>query len=214
MEQSSWDLHYHTISKQTLTPAATLTFALEQFAKEQIVPDKKRAIDLGFGNGIDCIALLTNGWQLTAIDKEHAAGEKLKQLIAPGDAINLNIIHQPFEEVELEPAMLINATFSLPFCSPVHFGKLWKKILNALQPGSRFAGHFFGPEDSWAIRENMTFHTQAELKELFTGFSIEQMEETKRDGKTIGGAIKHWHVFHVVAQYQQDDQHIQEIFNH
>lgn len=208
MEQPSWSLHYNTVSKQTLTPAATLAFALEQFGKEQIAPGQKRAIDLGFGNGIDSIALLANGWQLTAIDKEHAAGEKLKQLVAPGDAINLNIIHQPFEEVELEPAMLINASFSLPFCSPAHFGRLWKKILDALQPGSRFAGHFFGTEDSWAIRKDMTFHTQAELQELFARFSIEQMEETKREGKTIGGVIKHWHVFHVVAKYHEYDQHV------
>lgn len=202
MEQSSWNLHYNNIAKKALTPAATLSFALEQFSKEQVAAGQKTAIDLGFGNGIDSMALLANGWRLTAIDKEPTAGVHLKQSVSPDDATRLNIINKPFEEVKLQPAMLINATFSLPFCSPQHFPLLWKNILIALQPGGRFAGHFFGPEDSWYTREDMTFHTPALLQELFTGFSIEQLEETKREGKTISGAVKHWHVYHIVAQHQ------------
>lgn len=202
MEQASWDLHYNTVSKKALAPAATLSFALEQFNKDQIAPEQKIAIDLGFGNGIDSMALLSDGWQLTAIDKEQAAVAYLKHLVPPDDAARLNIIHQPFEEAILPPAMLINATFSLPFCSPQHFPMLWKNILHALQPGGRFAGHFFGMEDSWSTREDMIFHTPALLQELFTGLSIEKMEETKREGKTISGAVKHWHVYHIVAHYQ------------
>lgn len=202
MEQSSWNLHFDAVAKKTLAPAATLAFALEQFNKEQITSGQKKAIDLGFGNGIDSIALLSNGWQLTAIDKEQAAIEKLKQLVGDEAAKRIDIRHQPFEEAILPPVLLINATFSLPFCPPKHFSMLWKNILTALQHGGRFAGHFFGMEDSWSAREDMTFHSLNGLQELFTGFSIEQMEETKREGKTIGGAIKHWHVFHVVAQYQ------------
>lgn len=202
MEQSSWNRHYNALGKIAPLPAATLSFALEQFSKEQIDAAEKNAIDLGFGSGIDSLALLHDGWQLTAIDKEQAAGEHLKHLIAADHAARLKIIHKPFEEIALQPAALINATFSLPFCAPQHFPVLWKNIRSALQPGGRFAGQFFGMEDSWSAREDMTFHTPALLQELFTGFSIEQMEETKREGKTIGGAVKHWHVFHVVAQYQ------------
>lgn len=202
MKQSHWSFHYNAIAKKRLAPAATLSFALEQFKKEQIAPEQKKAIDLGFGNGIDSMVLLADGWQLTAIDKEQAAVDRLKQLVTPEDAARLNIINQSFETVRLADAMLVNATFSLPFCSPEHFPVLWKNILTALQPGGRFAGHFFGTGDSWSAREDMIFHTPALLQELFTGFSIEQMEETKREGKTISGAAKHWHVYHVVAQYQ------------
>ncbi|MGN6493918.1 MAG: class I SAM-dependent methyltransferase [Agriterribacter sp.] len=202
MENHSWNQHYNEVSKKALAPAATLNFALKQFNSEQLALEKKVAIDLGFGNGIDSLAVLADGWQLTAIDKESAAIEHLNQLVSDEDANRLNIIHQSFEEVALHPAMLINATFSLPFCTPQHFPLLWKNILIALQPGGRFAGHFFGVEDSWADREDMTFHTLALLQELFTGFSIEQFEETKRDGKTISGTAKRWHVYHVVAQYR------------
>ncbi|MFT3947458.1 MAG: hypothetical protein QM763_10860 [Agriterribacter sp.] len=202
MEQDAWDLHYNAVAQKALAPAATLAFALEQFNKEQITAEQKAAIDLGFGNGIDSIALLADGWQLTAIDKEAGAIEHLKQLVSRNNTTRLNIIDKPFEEVVLPPALLINATFSLPFCAPQHFPVLWKNILNALQSGGRFAGHFFGTYDSWYCREDMTFHTPGQLQELFTGFSIEQMEETKREGKTIGGAVKHWHVFHIVAQYR------------
>jgi tellurite methyltransferase len=202
MDQSSWNLHYDAIAKKALAPAATLSFAMEQFNKERIVSAQKIAIDVGFGKGIDSIALLSAGWRLTAIDKEQEAVDHLKQMVSPDYAARLTVIHKPFEEVVLPPVMLVNATFSLPFCAPQHFPMLWKNILFALQPGGRFAGHFFGTEDSWSAREDMTFHTPARLQELFTGFSIEQLEETKREGNTITGTVKHWHVYHIVAQYQ------------
>ncbi|WP_165813926.1 class I SAM-dependent methyltransferase [Terrimonas sp.] len=202
MKQSSWNKHYDALTKTAPLPAATLSFALEQFNKEHIDPAQKTAIDLGFGSGIDSMALLNDGWNLTAMDKDATAIKYLRQLALPHYAARLKIIHKSFEEIALHPALLINATFSLPFCVPQHFPALWKNIRLALQPGGRFAGQFFGMEDSWRAREDMTFHTPALLQELFTGFSVEQMEETKREGRTVGGALKHWHVFHIVAQYR------------
>lgn len=202
MQQPSWHQHYDSVTKKALAPAATLAFALQQFSKEQPAPAQKKAIDLGSGNGIDSIALLQDGWSVTAVDKEQAALAHLQQVLTPGDAAMLTLQHRSFEEAILTPSLLINATFSLPFCMPHCFPLLWESIRAAIQPGGRFAGQLFGPGDTWSVRKDMTFHTPAQVQKLFAGFSIEKLEETNGPGKTIGGAIKHWHVYHIVAQQQ------------
>lgn len=202
MGKPSWDQHYNTISERSLPPAATLIFALGKFKKENISGEQKKAIDLGCGNGIDSIALLNDGWCVTAIDKEQSAIDHLSANVSPILQSKLITLPVSFEEAVIPSALFINATFSLPFSAPETFPIVWKNILNALSPGGRFAGHFFGLEDSWSIREDMTFHTPETLKELFADFSVEHLEETKREGKTIGRAIKRWHVYHIVARHK------------
>lgn len=197
-----WNRYYSAHSRLPLSAAFTLQYAMDKFRKENITSIEKKAVDLGCGGGIDSLALLNDGWKVTAIDKEQSAIDRLSKSVYPALQSNLIALPVSFEEAVIPSAFLINATFSLPFSTPVTFPVVWKKVLNALLPGGRFAGHFFGLEDSWSVKDDMTFHTPEALKELFTSFSIEHLEETKREGKTIGGAIKRWHVYHIVARYK------------
>jgi hypothetical protein len=53
-----------------------------------------------------------------------------------------------------------------------------QRITQAISVGGRFAGHFFGPEDSWSKDDSMTFLTKKEVLQFFAdSFVIEHFEE-------------------------------------
>ena len=64
----------------------------------------------------------------------------------------------------------------------------------------RFAGNFFGLNDSWAGNKEMTFHSAEEVRKLFRNFEIEVFDERDEDGSTASGEEKHWHVYSVIAK--------------
>jgi len=75
-----------------------------------------------------------------------------------------------------------HASYSIPFCHPDHFPAMCEKITNALNPGGRFAGQFFGVHDSWADNKNMTFHTEKQARALIGKFETEYFHEQDEDG--------------------------------
>lgn len=158
-----------------------------------------QAIDLGCGAGRDTLELLRRGWQVQAIDAEPLAFEYLNALVPPEHQAALQTRCSTFQSVELMPAELINASFSLPFCPPGAFPELWQRIERALEPGGLFAGHFFGERDDWAT-DGLTIHTRHEVEDLFTGWQIIDLQEIDRQGQTAVGSSKHWHLFAVVAR--------------
>ena len=195
---SSWEKHYKKVEQKNLLPSATLEIAIDLFDKEKI--DLKTAWDLGCGNGIDSIALIKNGWQVTAIDNQTQAIEKLKSTISEKDTAKLTLINDNFEVIKLPNVLLVNASFSLPFCKPENFDALWKKIAESILPNGRFAGHFFGVNDSWASDPEKTFLTKEQILNLFKNFDLEYFEEVQKIGKLIDGKEKKWHVFHIVSK--------------
>jgi len=104
-----------------------------------------------------------------------------------------------FEEVNLPKTDLIHASLSIPFCHPDHFPALWNKIRDTLNPGGRFAGHFFGVHDSWATEPDMTFYTEEQVHEMLDGLEIEYFHELDEDGESTIGP-KHQHIFTVIAR--------------
>jgi hypothetical protein len=50
------------------------------------------------------------------------------------------------------------------------------------------------------VRDGATGHDRTQVEKLFDGFRFEHLEEVERDGKTVWGEPKHWHVFHIVAR--------------
>lgn len=197
----SWGKHYRHFKGRNTPPAATLSKALEHFAKEKYSVKDSHAIDLGCGNGIDTMSMLELGWQVLAIDQQEEALRQLCRDIPFHLKSSLATLCRSFEDLsELPESALVNATFSLPFCKPEKFNCLWQLIVNCLQPEGRFSGHFFGVEDSWNNNSDMTFHEPCDVRELFSGFTTEAFQEVNKIGKTVSGKDKHWHVFHVVAR--------------
>ena len=159
-------------------------------------------IDLGCGDGTETLALLMHGWTVTAVDSAPEAIARLQALVPPKDEPRLTTFVASFHKLELPDAEFVYAGLSLPFCSPPEFAEAWRRITNALRPEGIFAGHFFGPRDSWADQPGMTSQTREELETLLAGFDVHRLEEQDEDGAAVCGP-KHWHVFHVIASKRQ-----------
>jgi tellurite methyltransferase len=203
-----WNRYYAAAGDD---PRETLLAALERFEAEP--PNRERlAVDLGCGTGRDTKELLRRGWRVLAIDAQEEAIERLREqddVLAAQD--RLETLVADFESATLPANDLVNASFSLPFCPPESFARLWQQVVSSLLPGGRFCGQLFGDRDEWASRPltssdasssplAMTFHTRAEVDELLRDLEIEQLVEIDEDGKTAVGDDKHWHLFHVVAR--------------
>jgi SAM-dependent methyltransferase len=194
---ADWEGYYTAIEGRAARPLLSETLALMSASK----PDGlgRVAIDLGCGDGTETRELLARGWRVVAIDKTPAAIARVRASVPAEDRARLTAIAAVFTEVELPPADLIYAGLSLPFCDPASFGELWPRISVAVREDGWFAGHFFGPRDSWAGRADMTFLSRAEVCALLTDFRIEAYQEQDEDGDSFAGR-KHWHVFHVIAR--------------
>jgi tellurite methyltransferase len=196
MAEDHWSQYYDAAGED---PRDTLLDALRRFDEDGAQPGL--AVDLGCGTGRDTAELLRRGWTVLAVDGEPEAIERLRRRAdVDGDARKrLQTCVARFEDAEWPPADLVNASFSLAFCPPRAFSRLWDHVVRSLRPGGRFSGHLFGDRDGWADEPEMTFLTRAEVEALLDPLAVERLDEVEEDGTTARGAEKHWHLFHVVA---------------
>ena len=187
-----WKTYYNAVANRP--PRKTLLTALTACKNPGL------AIDLGCGNGRDTVEILRHNWQVLAIDQEP---EAIKSLLA---RFNLDIPQLTtqiarFEELQLPQNVdLINASFSLPFCSREVFPSLWNQIFNSLVSGGRFSGHLFGDRDSWCNSELINCLTRSQVENLLQFYAIELLEEEEHQGTTPLGEDRYWHIFHIVAR--------------
>lgn len=157
------------------------------------------ALDLGSGAGRDTRYLLSQGWDVTAVDSNSDAIAILAEL--PQD--HLRIVQSSFEDFTYghEVYDLINAQFALPFNPEASFNEVFARIKRALKPGGYFTGQFFGVRDQWNTPENnMTFLTREQVDELLSDMKVVELTEEGKMGNTALGTSKYWHVFHAIAQ--------------
>lgn len=200
-----WAMYYERTASR---PArSTLRFALRQFDADWQVgsrPDAPLAVDLGCGGGRDTLELLRRGWQVLAIDAEPASITALSEAAASTGSDALTTRIERFETIALPDATLINSSFALPLCPPAAFDQLWTRIVDALEPGGRFCGQFFGNRDSWTApgsgKSGITFLRRSEAEALLAALEIERFLEEETDAERPVGRNKHWHIFHIVAR--------------
>ncbi|NMG05563.1 class I SAM-dependent methyltransferase [Brasilonema sp. UFV-L1] len=202
--ERDWSAYYNAVVGRP--PRDTLLKALGYFDIESLnrnetsVLYSRFAVDLGCGEGRDTVELLRRGWRVLAMDGE---AEAIARLLERPD-INRQLLETrvvAFQDVMLpESVDLVNASFSLPFCSPESFPSLWEKIISSLRSGGRFCRQLFGNHDSWAIYASMNHHTRQQVEMLLQPFEIEILQEEDHPGKTPIGEEKHWHIFHIVAR--------------
>jgi len=194
---TNWNDFYQQIQGRDPRPA--LLDALALFEKEPAPSEPRFAMDLGSGDGTECMVLLQRGWRVLALDGDPAAAHWLEEKVPAQDRPRLQIQISRFEEASLPLVDLVHSSFSLPFCPPEHFPAFWGRVVASVKPGGRFAGQFFGTRDEWAGQPDMTFLTEDQVRALFKDFEIEFFHEKDRQGESARG-VKHWHVFTVIAR--------------
>ena len=194
----SWREYYEKTARGSAWD--TLREALRLFDDPSSELTDLFAIDLGCGAGRDTFELLRRGWKVLAMDNQSSAIRRIRSNVPTKNQPRLRTQVASFERTALPKCDLVNASYSLPFCSPKHFRSLWRKIVTSIRPNGRFSGHFFGINDEWASLSDMTFHSRSQVKILLRRFKIENFSEKEWEGTTASGRKKHWHVFSVVAR--------------
>jgi SAM-dependent methyltransferase len=193
---SSWSAYYDAQSGRE--PRELFRRALDMIDQPDIVDAECLAIDLGAGDGTETLELLRRGWCVLAIDREHTSIQELDRRVPQQVADRYEGRVAAFETLTLPRARLVYAGYSLPFCPPSAFPRLWREIEGALRPAGTFVGQFFGVKDDWSSDPDMTFFTHADVVDLLAGFRVLDLKEEDRDGTSFDGP-KHWHLFHVIA---------------
>jgi tellurite methyltransferase len=176
----------------------TLLEALSRFEKEQAA-EPGFAIDFGCGEGRDTLELLARGWRVLAIDLMPEAFEHLTPRVPEEDRPRLETLVGRFEDVDLPPCDLLNASFALPFCEPDQFARVWEKVAGSVRPGGRFAGQLFGDRDDWVRCGDRCHFPRPQVEQMFRDFVFESLREEEKD-EADGRGGKHWHVYHIVAR--------------
>jgi SAM-dependent methyltransferase len=158
-----------------------------------------QAIEIGFGDGRETLALLEAGWRVVAIDPAPAAAEVLQSQVPSHVAGRLEIRSVPAEDADLPPFHLLYAGYSLPFLGADAFDRFWNAARERLRRGGILVVNFFGPRDSWAGREGMRFIDVDAVRALVDGLELLALDEEDQDGNSFLGP-KHWHVFDVIAR--------------
>ncbi|MEO1518682.1 MAG: class I SAM-dependent methyltransferase [Bacteroidota bacterium] len=195
---TGWNAYYEFT--RHAPPRDTLLKALAAFEEEQF---QGMAVDLGCGNGRDCMPLLEKGWRVLAVDREAGAEHFIRDLLPSKWEDQFVFVTTSFEELDWPTVDFVNASYALPFCPRDSFEPLWQKMCTALRSGGRFAGHFLGQEDDWATEWNVQTHSRQAIDDLFAHWTLEDFREEQSDEKGLGGHWKHWHIYHVVARYSR-----------
>ena len=189
-----WKLYYRRTRDER--PSELLIEAVS------LVRERGKALDLGACALRDSKYLLELGFFVVAVDScplvlNEAASVRHQNLSAIISSFDTYIFPKGAFD-------LINAEYSLPFNSPDTFGGMFARVSNSLKEGGVFVGQFFGKNDSWNIPDsNMTFHSREDVKDALKNFTVIKMIAEEKDEKSTLGKMKHWHIFHVIAQKQK-----------
>jgi SAM-dependent methyltransferase len=192
---SDWPAYYRSTIGRDPRPLFAKGIAVVDAAG--VTPGQ--AIEVGFGDGRETLALLEAGWRVLAIDPAPAAAEVLRSQVPAHVAGRLEVRSVPAEDAVLLPFDFLYAGYSLPFLGADAFDRFWKAARDRLRPGGILVVNFFGPRDSWAGREGLRFIDVDAVRRLVDGLELLALDEEDQDGNSFLGP-KHWHVFDVIAR--------------
>lgn len=190
-----WNDFYRITDGREVRPLFTKGMA----AVRDIGLTPARAVDVGFGDGTETVALLRAGWSVTAIDPTPSAAALLREKVPLGAGDRLEIVTSGVDDTDLPVFEFLYAGYALSFVHPSRFPMAWATIRARMRPGGILAVNVFGVRDSWASNPNMTFVDRDAAAELVNGLEVIGFDEEDQDGPSALGP-KHWHLFDLVAR--------------
>ncbi len=194
-ETPDWAAYYrHTLGRE---PRPLFRKGLDATRAAGLAPGQ--AVDVGFGDGTETLALLDGGWRVLAIDAAHQAEDVLLPRVPAGARERLAVRIAAAQDVSLPPFDLLYAGYSLSFLAPADFRRFWTDVRASLRPGGILVVNIFGVRDTWAGDAFMTFVDADAVARMVAGLEILDLTEEDADGDSFAGP-KHWHVFDIVAR--------------
>ena len=161
------------------------------------VENKNDALDLGAGSGVDTAYLLSEGFNVTAVDSSPKSQETIESIEGATFVLS-KFADFKFEDTSYD---LVNTQFALPFNPKDSFEDLIQNIKRSLRPGGVFTGQFFGPNDQWNTPDaKLTFTSPDDAKRLLEGLEILKFENKEYEGQAALQGPKHWHVLNFIAR--------------
>lgn len=194
-DEPDWAAYYrHTLGRE---PRPLFTKGMAAVQAAGVVPGQ--AVEIGFGDGTETLALLGTGWRVLAVDQAHQAEEVLRPRVPGSVAHRLEARIASAAGLELPPFDLLYAGYALSFLAPGDFRRFWTEVRARLRPGGFVVVNLFGVRDTWAGDEFMTFVDRETVDRMLAGLQILVLDEEDADGSSFTGD-KHWHVFDIVAR--------------
>jgi SAM-dependent methyltransferase len=190
-----WPSYYRHSAGREPRPLFTKGMALA--ADAGIQPGQ--AIEIGFGDGTESLALLRAGWRVIAVDPTPQAADYLREQAPPDVGDRLEIVTAAAQALELPSFDLLYAGYALSFLEQADFRRFWTGVRSALRPGGIVIVNVFGTRDTWAGDSFMTFVDRDTVDRMITGLEVLALDEEDADGDSFVGR-KHWHVFDIVAR--------------
>ncbi len=157
------------------------------------VSHKDSALDLGSGALNDTKYLLTIFNNVVAVDIEEA--EKINNSAFIFNKTKIEDYDFPENTFDL-----ISAQFILPFINKDELARVIEDIKKSLKSDGVFTGQFFGSKDSWSELEDVSVFRREDIEKMLSGFGVIVLREEEKDDLALGGALKHWHIFHFIVK--------------
>lgn len=194
-EEPDWAAYYrYTLGRE---PRPLFLRGIEAMAAAGVVPGT--AVEVGFGDGTEVMALLEAGWRVTAIDSAPAAAEVLAPRVPDAARDRLAMVTAPAGDTDLPSLDLLYSAYVLSYLAPDAFARLWAQARDRLRPGGFVVVNIFGDRHEWASEPDTTFLPRAEVERLLEGLEIVALDEVEEDGSSFKGPT-HWHYYDIVAR--------------
>jgi SAM-dependent methyltransferase len=194
-ETPDWAAYYrHTLGREVRP-----LFARGLAAARAAGVTAGHAVEIGFGDGTETLALLAAGFHVLAVEASAEAPAVLRSRVSPATEGRLEVVVAPAETVALPPCDFLYSGYVLSFLAPEAFERFWAAARAALRPGGFVVVNVFGDRDTWAGETGMTFIDRATVDRLVAGLEVVEVLEEDKDGDSFSGP-KHWHLFDIVAR--------------
>ena len=163
---------------------------------EPYLPAEGTIVDLGCGTGQGALWLANRGLTVIAIDNDS---EMLALAQAKRSHEQITYVLGDITELPDTPCDSAVAVFSLFFLPLDKLKTCIEHVRANLAHGGIFAGQLLGPNDDF-LNDGATGLSLEDASQLLDHFEVILWDEVERDGKTVWGEPKHWHVHHFIVR--------------